>query len=200
MCSLLRYIIIIDGEFRQTDLEREKLRKLLERYSDKLHHIIIRIDSVHLEVDVDIQHPDSIDEIVNILKDFGYNIKHIRRLEDEDDTQTLKEDQILDMFLNLFQEHRFWEAHEFLEGIWKNTGNDYYRALILLTIPYIKLQMGQYDRIEKAMKRFLEYQVDRHIHKLDINCIKNEIRKIMDRMDKPNLIPVIDIKKCMRKK
>ncbi len=196
----MRYIIIIDGDFKQTDLEREKLKKLLEKYGDKLRHIIIRIDPVHLEVDVDTQHPDSIDEIVNILKDFGYNIKHIRRLDDEDDTQTLREDQILDIFLNLFQEHRFWEAHEFLEGIWKNTGNDYYRALILLTIPYIKLQMGQYDRIEKALKRFLEYRVDRNIHKLDVYCIKNEIRQIMDRMEKPNLIPVIDIKKCIRKK
>ncbi len=45
-------------------------------------------------------------------------------------------------FLDLFARGRFWDSHEALEGLWRDTGSDFYHALILLASAFVHVERG----------------------------------------------------------
>jgi uncharacterized protein len=45
-------------------------------------------------------------------------------------------------FLELFQQGRFWDSHEALEGPWRNNGSDFFHALILLASAFVHVRRG----------------------------------------------------------
>jgi hypothetical protein len=46
------------------------------------------------------------------------------------------------LFLDLFNRGRFWDSHEALEAPWRDTGSDFYHALILYASAFVHVQRG----------------------------------------------------------
>lgn len=45
-------------------------------------------------------------------------------------------------FLDLFNGGEYWESHEALEGAWRETGSEFYHALILFASAFVHVQRG----------------------------------------------------------
>lgn len=45
-------------------------------------------------------------------------------------------------FLDLFNQGDFWESHEALEEAWRETGSEFYHALILYASAFVHVQRG----------------------------------------------------------
>jgi hypothetical protein len=45
-------------------------------------------------------------------------------------------------FLDLIKRGEFWDSHEALEGPWRESGSDFYHALILLASAYVHVRRG----------------------------------------------------------
>lgn len=46
----------------------------------------------------------------------------------------------LHRFVELFNEHAFWDSHEVLEGPWRESGSGFYHGLILYASAFVHLQ------------------------------------------------------------
>ena len=60
-------------------------------------------------------------------------------------------------FLQLFNDAEFWESHEALEGAWRETGSDFYQALILFATAWVHWERqnahGVRAQLGKALQR-----------------------------------------------
>lgn len=45
-------------------------------------------------------------------------------------------------FIDLFNQGEFWESHEALEGPWRETGSEFYHALILYASAFVHVNRG----------------------------------------------------------
>jgi len=60
--------------------------------------------------------------------------------------------------INLFNEERFWESHEVLEGIWRVSGGaekEALQSLILTAAAFVHYQKGELDICLSVLKRAL---------------------------------------------
>ena len=188
----MRRIIILLKDKIEPDKERIELKRLLEKYRGKMEHLILRIDKKHIEVDIEAE-PNILSEVSRYLKDNGYNV--VEEVDIEDGEENL--DDWRGEFLRLYSQGRYWEVHEMLENIWRENGDCFIRALILMVIPYIKIQMGQYREAIKAYKRFLDYKCrEDKKYGIDLKCLKDEVKKLLSN-ENPDLQNPIDIKRCM---
>jgi hypothetical protein len=70
--------------------------------------------------------------------------------------------------VKLYNEERFWEAHEVLEGVWRRKGpggeKDALQGLILLCAAYVHLQKGEADVgigiLARALKKLTGSRID----------------------------------------
>lgn len=46
------------------------------------------------------------------------------------------------LFLDLFNQGRYWDSHEALEPAWRETRSDFYHALILFASAFVHVQRG----------------------------------------------------------
>ena len=189
----MRRIIILIKDRIDPDKERIELKRLLEKYRRNIGHLILRIDRRHIEVDIEAG-PNILSEISRYLIDNGYKVVEEVDIEDgEEDWDDWKRE-----FMRLYSQGRYWEIHEMLENIWRENGDCFIRALILMVIPYIKIQMGQYREAIRAYKRFLDYKcTEEDKYGIDLKCLKEEVKKLLSKED-PDLQNPIDIKKCIR--
>lgn len=45
-------------------------------------------------------------------------------------------------FIDLFNRGRFWDSHEALEPVWRDTGSEFYHALILYASAFVHVERG----------------------------------------------------------
>lgn len=64
-------------------------------------------------------------------------------------------------FVRVFNEGRFWESHEVLEGPWRGMGSPFYQGLILFASAFVHLRRGnrhgilaQLDKAETRLRRY----------------------------------------------
>lgn len=190
--SMLRRIFIIDKKNSNPKSEREKFVNSLNIFKDRLEHMIVRIDKIHIELDVKADN-ETLSEISRYLDKLGYNL--VEEVEVDEEDRYIGD--WIGKFLNLFNMGRYWEIHEMLEEKWKEENDDFYRVLILLVIPFIKIQMGHYKEAIKGFHRFIKFPYNGRKYGLDISCLKNLIQnKILNR-EEPELYTPINIKRCM---
>jgi predicted metal-dependent hydrolase len=56
-------------------------------------------------------------------------------------------------FLDLFNRGRFWDSHEALEGPWRDTGSDFYHALILYASAFVHVARGNRHGISAQLEK-----------------------------------------------
>lgn len=60
-------------------------------------------------------------------------------------------------FIQLFNDNRFWDAHEALEGPWRQNRSNFYKGLIIFASAYVHVQRGNPVGVGKQMAKVLHY-------------------------------------------
>ncbi len=176
---VMRIIVIA----KPSEVDKKLVREALEENCVSPKHVIIRRDSDHIEVDIEVDAEPR--QVAEAFKRLGLEIITISIPEEAEPIDPYSE------ALKLMREGRFWEAHERLEGLWRETGDKFIRGLILFTIPYIKQQMGQYDRVWQAIERFVRFAEETGDPRLE--CLS---KKIMEAY-KEGWLERIDLSLCL---
>lgn len=58
-------------------------------------------------------------------------------------------------FIRLFNEERFWDAHEVLEGPWRRNRSPFYRGIIIYASAFVHVQRGNPVGVWKQMGKVL---------------------------------------------
>ena len=166
------------------EVTREEIKRQFRDRDLRYSHVILRRDHDHIEIDVDTEMP--IERFLEALEELEIEVVEVSYPEASEPDNPLEE------AIELFKKGRYWEVHERLERIWKETGDPFLRGMILLTIPYVKQQMGQYDRVLEGVKRFLKFVEDTDDNRL--RCIAEKL----ERAYKNGWLKRVEIEDCLR--
>jgi predicted metal-dependent hydrolase len=151
----MRKLLIVENP-GYTPAHREELVRRLRTVAPV---ITVRVATRHLEVDVKTE--DNVDVVVKkVEKILGGKVLDVVDITFE------KVEGGVRRFVELFNAERFWEAHNALEDIWRETRNPTLQGLIMLAAAYVKLQEGSLDKFEKLLQEALSLIQE------DVECIK----------------------------
>ncbi len=148
-----RYLIRLANERAHTPLEQaellKKVRELLAPHKGKA--INLRVSPKAIEFDLFIAPDADVREFVSTLSPLGEMLT-CKRL----DVPPLPIDPlaIVTEARHLFNEHRFWEVHEVLEGLWKELKGpekELVQGLILVAAALVHVQKNEPDPVWKMM-------------------------------------------------
>ena len=97
--------------------------------------INVRVARGHVEFDVR-------GEACNVAGVLGELAPIIEVVDVESEEEYADLDQALRRLVELARQERFWECHRVLEGVWRSTGSEAVRGLILLAAAHAKAQEG----------------------------------------------------------
>ncbi|WP_243678815.1 DUF309 domain-containing protein [Vulcanisaeta distributa] len=146
------------------------------RKATKLKIINIRVASSHLEIDLNVDTGDYARTIENL----GFEIKNAINIDLEEDEE-YNEECAIKRYIELFNEERFWEAHEVLEKIWRKNRDEGIQGLIILAASLVKIQENNLDAFKRLIIKAKEL-----ITKNQIPYINKE--KLLRKMDNALLI------------
>jgi Uncharacterized conserved protein len=173
---LKRYLFISKNSFGYRPCDREYLLGLL-RCCAKTPNI--RIASRHIEIEVwDPDYPT----VVTLIRGVVGEIILWRSL-GEEMVQHYTADmlEILRKFVELFNEERFWEAHEALEPLWRSTRERALQGLILVAASFVKIQESKFGEFKVLARKALTMlnSMSRYIC-IDINRVKEALKISME--------------------
>ena len=149
----MRYLLIAENPGFSVSHREDLLRRL----RSALPVITVRIAADHVEVDV------KTDDLKKAVAEVERSIGKVLEVVDitfEDVGGGVER------YVDLFNRERFWEAHNALEGLWRQTRNATLQGLIMLAAAFVKLQEDQPDKFERMLKEAL------YLLKEDVGCIK----------------------------
>lgn len=137
-----------------------------------------RVSSKYIEFDISIEQKE-LDMLIEKLQPIG-SLEHAKHVIEE---KIEKEKAVKDGIF-FFNDERFWECHEVLEGVWKNCSGDekiLVQGLILVAAALVHYQKDE-DKIclsvlGRAMDKFTN--ASGKYHQIDIDDIKNKVTQIL---------------------
>jgi uncharacterized protein len=153
-------------------------RNILQDYKIIIRDV--RIATHFLELDVSIPVTLEIEKIKPKLSGIGSIVEMDRIVETD-----LEKKISLKMARELFNNEKYWKAHEVLEGTWKHTQGDE-RALlngvILVAAALVHYQKGEQAICISIMKRALVKLNNAYgnYHDIDIDSIKSQVTNIVN--------------------
>ena len=128
------------------------LLKKADDLSSQMNVIIrdMRVSTKYLEFDASVAKGE-LDLLVSTLSPIG-NLDHARHVVEEE----IDKKQALDLAIQYFNDERFWECHEVLEGVWKKTfegEKDLVQGIILVAAALVHYQKNENDICLSIMQR-----------------------------------------------
>jgi len=158
-------------------------KKLLVQ-ADKLvagmHAIVrdMRVSSRYLEFDISIS-KEYLDILVKKLGTIGPldNARHI--VEEE-----MQKEEAVEKGREYFNDERFWECHETLEGVWKKSHNeekDLVQGIILVAAAFVHYQKNEDEICLSILRRAIEKigNASGKYHKIDVDVLRNKVLEII---------------------
>ena len=141
-----------------------------------------RISKKYIELDTSIPQ-SNLDQLIEKLSPIG-SLDHAKHVVEE----IVEKEQAISDGISYFNDERFWECHEILEGVWKNcTGDEklLVQGLILVAAGLVHYQKDE-DEIcisifNRAMTK-LENSNGEY-HNIDIDKIKNTVTEMINSKD-----------------
>ncbi|RDJ31460.1 MAG: DUF309 domain-containing protein [Crenarchaeota archaeon] len=138
-----------------------------------------RVSSKYLEYDVSIK-KENLDTLVEKLSSLG-KIDHAKHVTEE----SIKKEDAVKQGIFYFNNERFWECHEVLEGVWKNCfegEKDLVQGVILIAAGLVHYQKNEdeiclsifgraLDKLSKASGKY--YDIDVDLIRKKISAMKN---------------------------
>ena len=137
-----------------------------------------RISSKYLEFDVSIK-KEHLDELLTKMKPIG-ELDHAKHVVEE---EIPKEDAIRDG-ISYFNNERFWECHEVLEGVWKKCyegEKDLVQGIILVAAALVHFQKNEDDICISILNRALNKLANSSgkYHNIDVDVLRNKVNQII---------------------
>lgn len=88
-------------------------------------------------------------------------------------------------FIELFNRGEFWESHEALEEAWRETGSEFYHALILYASAFVHAKRGNRHGIGAQLAK-AEEKLAAYPHPylgVDVDGIRDHIRRCLEILD-----------------
>ncbi|GBC72878.1 hypothetical protein HRbin04_00273 [archaeon HR04] len=142
----------------------------------------VRVASKHIELDVSVEQ-SMLDELLREIERMAQLLGYT-----EIDERSLSKEERMMYARDLFNAERYWEAHEVLEGAWKDSKGDekeLIQGIILVCAALVHAQKAEYDICISILARALEkLQGKPHrYHGLDIEGMVKRIRMVLDSKD-----------------
>ena len=141
-----------------------------------------RVSKKYVEFDTTISESD-LDELVEKLSSIG-PLDHAKHVIEE----IVEKEKAISEGVDYFNNERFWECHEILEGVWKNcNGNEKFlvQGLILVAAGLVHYQKDEDSICISIFNRALE-KLERsngEYHNIDIDKIKKTITEMINSKD-----------------
>ena len=141
-----------------------------------------RISKKYIELDTSISQ-SNLDQLIEKLSPIG-PIDHAKHVVEE----IVEKEQAISDGISYFNNERFWECHEILEGVWKNcTGDEKFlvQGLILVAAGLVHYQKDEDEICISIFNRALaklEYSNGQY-HNIDIDKIKNTVTEMINTND-----------------
>ena len=138
-----------------------------------------RVSRKYIELDTSI--PEShLDELIKKLSSIG-KLDHAKHVIEE----TFEKEEAVSLGISYFNEERFWECHEVLEGVWKTIDGEEKKlvnGLILVAAGLVHYQKDEDDTCISIFKRALEKLQNSKgmYHKIDIDRIKKLVIEMIN--------------------
>ncbi len=135
----------------------------------------VRVANKHIEFDVSMER-DREEQILNRLREIA-PLKRCVEIVEKD----MSKDESIEYARELFNAERYWEAHEVLEGIWKESNGDekeVIQGIILLAAAFVHLQRGEEDVAYSILKRAIP-KLSMNINGMDIISIKSMVEDML---------------------
>ena len=138
-----------------------------------------RVSSKFLEFDISIK-KQNLDSLLDNLFQIA-DIDHVKQVVEE---KKDKEEGVAEG-ISYFNDERFWECHEVLEGVWKNCSGDekkLVQGIILVAAALVHYQKDQDEICISVLGRALDKLSNSSgiYHKIDIDSLKKKVKQIID--------------------
>jgi len=141
-----------------------------------------RVSKKYVEFDTSISQ-SSLDELVEKLSSIG-PLDHAKHVIEE----IVEKEQAISEGISYFNNERFWECHEILEGVWKNCNGDekfLVQGLILVAAGLVHYQKDEDSICISIFNRALEKleSSNGNYHNIDIDKIKKIVNEMINSKD-----------------
>ena len=138
-----------------------------------------RISKNYVELDTSIPQ-SNLDQLIEKLSPIG-PLDHAKHVVEE----TVEKEQAISDGISYFNNERFWECHEILEGVWKNCiGNEKFlvQGLILVAAGLVHYQKDEDEICISIFNRALTklQNSDGKYHNIDISKIKKIVTEMIN--------------------
>jgi hypothetical protein len=182
---LKRYLIRVENNGIYTPQDISKIKEILN-YIDK-NFANIRVSKSAIEFDYFAEGEDK-----EIRDKITY---YLGKVLDFKELKPLTLEGSFELALQLYEQERFWEAHEVIEGLWRNEKDEkkkeLLQSLILLCASYVHMQKGRNSVSIGIMKRAVD-KMNSDIEqlgniKIDFQSLREQILEVI-KEGKPRII------------
>jgi len=170
----MTHIFIIEKPQNNIQINSNEIKKLLNKHY-KL--VSIRTSSNHIEILIhDKLENIDVKAIETVIK---AKVLDYQKIEEKTNHRKKELPYSIKKFVEMFDQERFWEAHEILEEYWRNTKDDCLRGLINLAAAFVKLQEQNLEghiKIIRNTKKLLQ-ECKGIKNGINYDCIKEENKK-----------------------
>ena len=146
-----------------------------------------RVSSKFIELDISV-HKNNLELLLEKLSSIGQNYDSRIIIEEE-----MEKDQLVKDGISYFNNERFWECHEALEGAWKQSKGEekeLIQGLILVAAALVHYQKAEDDICFSVLGRALEKLNDKSGQYCRIN-VDDVKRKVIEMLDKKEIFTFI---------
>jgi len=177
-----RYLVLVRNDDNYTPEERGRLIILTRGEAGAGVSVNdVRIASRHVEFDL-FAEPSAFEKLRRYLDD-RYGVLETKELSKDEEMPDW--DKVLKKAVELFNQERYWETHEVLEGAWKNASGrekDLLHAVILVAAALVHTQKNESDRakpmLERALRSMRSWRHDAY-RGLDVRSLREGVEEIV---------------------
>ena len=161
--------------------DAKKLLSQADKLVSGMHAVVrdTRVSSRYLEFDISVS-KEYLDMLVKKLETIGPldNARHI--VEEE-----MEKEKAIENGRDYFNDERFWECHETLEGVWKKTyegEKDLIQGIILVAAAFVHYQKNEDEICLSILKRAMEKigTTSGKYHNIDVDVLRKKISEIIN--------------------
>ncbi|MEM2300711.1 MAG: DUF309 domain-containing protein [Sulfolobales archaeon] len=168
-----RYLFIVANDKDYKPQDREHLLKTLRRFFTAPN---IRIGSKHIEIEV--WDPD-LSSIRGIIEENVGRIVEWKPI-DAVESNYIGDEDLVEAYVALFNQERFWEAHGALETLWRRSGDRNAQGLILVAAAFIKIQENKENEFISIAKRALEMLKGTSYFCIDLGEVREKLSSSLE--------------------
>ncbi|TLX65835.1 MAG: DUF309 domain-containing protein [Thaumarchaeota archaeon] len=160
--------------------DAKKLLSQADKLVSGMHAVVrdTRVSSRYLEFDISVS-KEHLDLLLKKLETIGPldNSRHI--IEEE-----MEKEEAIEKGIHYFNDERFWECHETLEGVWKKTyegEKDLIQGIILVAAAFVHYQKNENEICLSILKRAMEKigSSSGKYYKIDVDILRNKVSEII---------------------